>query len=153
MAGPKADKVRFQLEEGELVLADVTSPLSSLIFPLLELVLVTGVAWIAIGWMDVTPAVGVAARNALVGVWALLVLWRFVLPVVRARRRRLVVTDRRVLVRGPRGAVDSIPHRQIHSARRAKGGLDIAVHGFGRPLHYESVGKAKQVERLINGRR
>lgn len=148
-----ADKVRFRVEEGELLLADVTSPLSSLIFPLLELVLITGVAWMAIGWMDVTPAVGVLVRNATVGVWAVLALWRFVMPVVRARRRRLVVTDRRVLVRGPRGAVDSIPHQQIHSAHRTKGGLDIAVDGFARPLHYDSVGKAKQVERLINGRR
>lgn len=148
-----ADKVRFRVEEGELLLADVTSPLSSLIFPLLELVLITGVAWMAIGWMDVTPAVDVLVRNATVGVWAVLVLWRFVMPVVRARRRRLVVTDRRVLVRGSRGAVDSIPHQQIHSAHRTKGGLDIAVHGFARPLHYDSVGKAKQVERLINGRR
>lgn len=147
-----AKQVEFRVGDDELVLADVTAPLSSLLYPLLELILITGVAWMAIGWMDVTPAVDSAVRNAAVGVWAVLVAWRFVWPVVRSRRQRFVVTDRRVLVRGRRGAVDSIPRAQIQSARRARGGIDLQVYGFGRPLHYDGVGKARQVERLINGR-
>lgn len=146
-------QVQFHVGEDEVVLADVTAPLSSLVFPLLELVVITGVAWIVIGWMDVTASVDVGLRNAVVALWLVLALWRFGLPVLRARRRRFVVTDRRVLVRGKRGAVDSIPRGQILSARRSKGGIDLAVYGFSNPLHYEGVAKARQVEKILNGRR
>lgn len=142
-------KAPFKVGEDEVVLADVCAPVSSLTFPLLELILITGVAWMAIGWMDITPAADPMLRNAVVALWAVLVLWRFVAPVIASRRRRFIVTNRRVLARGKRGAVDSIPHRQIHSARRERGGITVAVYGFDRPIHFERVGKTRAVEKTL----
>ncbi|UIZ92604.1 hypothetical protein JZY91_02035 [Corynebacterium sp. CNCTC7651] len=139
----------FALGEGEVVLADVSAPLSTLIFPLLELIVITGIAWIAIGWMDVTPGVEPFVRNAVVLVWLLLALWRFGVPVVRSRRRRFLVTDHRILARGRSGGVDSIPHRQIHSVGREHGGITVAIYGYERPIHFEQVGKTRAVERVI----
>ncbi|WP_246816281.1 hypothetical protein [Corynebacterium sp. HMSC30G07] len=150
MARQAHKQVQFKVGEDEVVLADVTAPVSDLIFPLLELILITGICWIAIGWMDVTATVPLVARNAMVILWLVLGCWRFGLPVIRGRRRRFVVTDRRVLARGRTGKVDSIPHSQIHSARRADGGLNLAVYGFPRPIRFDQVGKARQVEKLIN---
>lgn len=144
-----AREVQFQIGEDEVVLADVTAPLSTLMFPLLELIVITGISWIAIGWMDAQHA-DPTLRNALVLVWGVLALWRFVWPVIRARRRRFVVTDRRVLARGRRGAIDSLPLHQIHSVRRGKGGITLGVYGFGRPIYFEQVGRTRQVEKVLN---
>lgn len=144
-----AGKAPFRIGGDEVVLADVCAPLSSLTIPLLELVAITGVAWIAIGWMDVTPHVDLALRNLVVLIWALLVAWRFLVPLVASRRRRFVVTDKRILARGRRGAVDSIPLRQIHSARRKRGGISIAVYGFAQPILFEQVGKTRAVEKEL----
>ena len=142
-------KVRFQTHDGEQVLVDVCAPLSTLTFPLMELIVITGVAWIAIGWMDVTPGIDPALRNLAVALWALLALWRFVGPLMASRRRRFMLTDRRILARGHRGAVDSIPLEQIHSARRVKGGISVAVYGYDRPLVFEQVGKARAVDKAL----
>lgn len=139
----------FRVGGDEVVLADVCAPVSTLTIPLLELVLITGVAWMAIGWMDVTPHVDPAMRNLVVLLWALLALWRFVGPLVASRRRRFVVTDKRILARGRRGAVDSIPLRQIHSVRRERGGLNVAVYGYAQPIRFERVGKTRAVEKTI----
>ena len=142
-------KVRFQTNKGEQVLVDVCAPLSTLTFPLMELIVITGVAWIAIGWMDVTPNVDPVLRNVVVLAWALLALWRFVAPLVSSRRRRFILTDRRILARGRRGAVDSIPLEQVHSARRVKGSISVAVYGYDRPLLFEQVGKARAVDKAL----
>lgn len=115
----------------------------------MELIVITGVAWITIGWMDVTPGIDPALRNLVVLLWALLALWRFVGPLVASRRRRFMLTDRRILARGRRGAVDSIPLEQIHSARRVKGGISVAVYGYDRPLVFEDVGKARAVDKAL----
>ncbi|AWB83525.1 hypothetical protein [Corynebacterium liangguodongii] len=139
---------RLPLAEGEVVLADTTSPLSSMIFPLLEFVVVTGVCWGAIGWMDF-HAVPAAARNLVVALWAIVGVVRFLLPLVAARRRRFVVTQHRVLARGRRGAIDSIPFGDIHSVRRERGGISVAVYGFERPLYFPEVGRARKVERVL----
>ena len=116
----------------------------------MELIVITGVAWIAIGWMDVTPGIDPALRNLVVALWALLALWRFVGPLVASRRRRFMLTDRRILARSARGAVDSIPLRQIHSFRRQRGGLSIALWGFDQPVFFPQVGKARAVERALD---
>ena len=142
-------KATFRVGGDEVVLADVCAPLSSLTIPLLEIVLATGVAWMAIGWMDVTPHFDPAMRNIVVLIWAILALWRFVAPLVSSRRRRFVVTDKRVLARGRRGAVDSIPLRQIHSVRRERGGLWVALYGYAQPVRFDDVGKTRAVEKTL----
>lgn len=145
-----AGKPGLKLAEDEIVLADTTSPLSSMVFPLLELVVITAVCWMAIGWMDANVAAP-AARNLIVAVWAVVGLIRFLWPLAVSRRRRFIVTNHRVLARSRRGAVDSIPFSQIHSAHRDRGGIMIAVYGFDRPLYFPEVGRSRGVEKLLNG--
>ena len=140
----------MKVQEGEVVLADTCEPVTGLVFPLLETIVLTGVCWMAVGWMDVQD-IAAGFRNFVVGLWVLLVGLRFVTPVIASRRNRFVLTDRRVLARSGRGGADSIPLQQIHSARRSRGGLSLAVYGYEHPLHYPAVGKAKKVEKLLNG--
>ena len=144
-----AGKAPFRVGGDEVVLADVCAPLSSLTIPLLELVAVTGVAWMAIGWMDVTPHVNPQTRNLVVLAWAVLVAWRFLVPLAASRRHRFIVTDKRILARGKRGAVDSIPLRQIHSVRRERGGLWVALYGYAQPVRFERVAKTRAVEKVL----
>lgn len=144
----------MRLERGEIVRADLTAPASTLFFPFLELILITALCWMGIGYMDQPGSTwDVNLRNALVGVWVALALWRFVLPVLRGRRQRFMVTDRRILARAGRlGArVDSIPLRQVHSVRRYRRGISLALYGHDRPLYFENVPKAKRIERMIGG--
>ncbi|WP_165165469.1 hypothetical protein [Corynebacterium qintianiae] len=146
-----ADNRGLKLADGEVVLADTTSSLSSLIFPLLELLVITGVCWMAVGWMDAN-GIDAIARNLVVLVWAIAGLTRFVWPLAVSRRRRFIITDRRVLARSRRGSVDSIPLGQIHSARRDQGGISMAVYGFEHPLYFPEVGRSRKVEKILNAR-
>ncbi|WP_026196098.1 PH domain-containing protein [Corynebacterium lubricantis] len=146
---------RFKLGRGEYVRADMCAPLSSMTFPFLELVLITGICWIVIGFMDQPGSViDVQIRNLVVALWALLAAWRFVLPLLKSRKQRFVVTNKRVLARSGelRNRVDSIPLSQIHSARRYKGGISLAVYGFDRPIYFANVGKSKKVEQILRTR-
>lgn len=143
----------FRLGQGEVVHADLTSPLRTLTFPVLELILITGVSWMLIGWLD-RPDIVVEAqlRNSIVLIWFLLALWRFGLPLVQARRRRFVVTDRRVIVRAAslRTRVDSIPLREIRGVRRRRRGVSLAIAGHDRPLFFPDVPRTKKVVGLID---
>ncbi|AWB81375.1 hypothetical protein C3B44_02570 [Corynebacterium yudongzhengii] len=141
-------------DHDEVIRADVTTPPGVLAYPMFEAIGITAFLWIAIGVLD-NPQFGFyepTLRSALVMVWALLLLWRLGLPLIRARRRRAVVTDQRVMIRAGslRPRIDSIPLYDIHSVRRYKGGLNIAVFGRDRPLYYPHVGKAKKVAEIIN---
>ena len=122
-------------------------PLRSLAFPFLELIILTALSWMLIGWMDST-GVGADLRNLVVLIWAVLALWRFLQPVIRLRRRRFVVTNKRVVVMQGR-SVESIPFVQIRSAHRYRGGLNIGVFGYAQPVYFPDVGRTKRVEELI----
>lgn len=140
---------KIKLGRGEVVLADMAPPMRGVIFPFLELIIATALSWMLIGWMD-TAGVDVGIRNAAVGIWFLIVLWRFVLPLIRMRRQRFVVTNKRVIfVPGGRGRTESIPLMQIRGVRRRRGGIDIGVLGYGEPVHFPDVGRAKRVQALI----
>ncbi|MDO5031137.1 hypothetical protein [Corynebacterium sp.] len=138
----------MKLGRGETVRVDVTAPFRTLLFPFLELILVTGVAWIAIGWADVR-GIDVALRNGLVALWVVLAVWRFVIPLIKSRRRRFIVTNLRVIARDG-GHIDSIPLRDIRGARRRRGGISLAIHGYEQPMYFPSVPKAKRVEEVLN---
>ncbi len=138
----------MQMGRGEVVRADMTAPFRTLLFPFLELVVVTGVCWIAIGWCDYN-GIDLAIRNGLVAIWALLAAWRFIFPLVKARRKRFIVTNLRVIAReGKR--VDSIPLTDIRGARRRRGGISLALHGYEKPMYFPSIPKAKYVEDILN---
>ena len=117
-------------------------------FPLLELILITGVAWIAIGWADVNifnPLV----HNGLVVLWGVLAAWRFLLPLVRARRKRFIVTNQRVIAReGKRTA--SVPMGDIAGVRRRRGGISLAIRGYDRAMYFPELPKNRKLERIID---
>ena len=142
----------FRPVEGEVVRADLTAPLHTLTFPTLELILVTGLSWMLIGWLDQPGStVDPQLRNGVVLVWALLALWRFVWPLLKSRRRRFVVTDQRLVVRAGefRSRADSIPFRDIRSVQRRRSGIFLAISGYDRPLYFPDVPRAKRVAALI----
>ena len=45
--------------------------------------------------------------------------------------------------------MDSIPLRQIHSVRRERGGINVAVYGYAQPIVFERVGKTRSVEKVL----
>ena len=137
----------MKLGRGEVVLADMAPPMTGLVFPFLELLVITGLSWIVIGWMDVHDWPS-QVRNVIVLIWFLLVLLRFVRPVVRSRRQRCVVTNKRVMYSRGR-KTESIPLAQIRGASRYRGGLNIGVFGYGQPVYLPDVGRAKRMEELI----
>ncbi|MEJ4099657.1 PH domain-containing protein [Corynebacterium mastitidis] len=145
----------FSLEPRERVVVDVSAPLSTLTLPALEAILLTGVAWIVIGYLD-RPEVSVSLdlRNALVGLWALALCWRLVLPLCRVRRQRFMVTTRRILVRGPGlGArTDEMPLHYVRGARKkGRGRLALGLMGYDRPLVFARIPRPKRVAQAIDG--
>jgi len=142
----------FRPGRGEVVRADLTAPLHTLTFPVLELILITGLCWMGIGWLDQPgQVIDIQLRNGAVLLWALLVLWRFVLPLLRARRRRFMLTDRRIIVRAGTftSRVDSIPLRDIRAIQRRRNAISLAILGHERPLYFPYVPRAKKVTAMI----
>ncbi|MGO1951097.1 hypothetical protein [Corynebacterium casei] len=146
-----------KMGHGEVKHVDVTAPYRALLWPVLELVLITGICWIGIGWLDVqvnNQAFDVAIRNAVVAIWAALSVWRFVIPVMRHRRKRFIVTNHRVIARAPtfQGQIDSIPLRDVVGVRRRRGGISLAIRGYDRAIHFPDVPKTKRIEKVLNQR-
>ncbi|KQB87525.1 PH domain-containing protein [Corynebacterium lowii] len=143
----------FSPEPREKVVVDVSAPLSTLTFPALEAILLTGVVWIIIGYLDRPEVtVGLGLRNALVGLWALGLCWRLVLPLWRSRHQRFMVTTRRILVRGPglRARTDEVPLRQVRGAKkRGRGRLALGLMGYDRPLIFARIPRPKRVAQAI----
>lgn len=142
----------FRLGPGEVVRADLTAPLRTLTFPALELFAITGAWWIGIGWIDAGHLpLDVHQRNLLVLGWMLVVCWRFLLPLVRSRRQRFIITNQRILVRAPklRAPLDSIALRDVRGARRTRRGIALSLVGYQRPLFFPDVPKAKKAVALI----
>lgn len=149
------------IKPDEQVLVDMTAPTSALVFPFLEVILLTGVAWMGIGWLDNPynlPEVAtgvfdpVLLRNSVVTVWLVLVVWRFVLPLLRSRKQRFIVTNQRIVARPAKltAKVDSIPLGQVLDVARRRKGISLAVRGFSYPLYFGGVPKSKKVVGAIN---
>ena len=128
-------------------MADMAPPLRALVFPFLELIILTALSWMLIGWMDV-HGMDAQLRNIVVLLWAILALWRFLKPVLRLRRQRFVVTNKRVVAMNGR-SIESIPFVQIRGAHRHRGGISIGIFGYAQPVYFPDVGRTKRVEDLI----
>ena len=147
-----------QRAESEVVFADMTCPFSTLAYPVLELVVITGLAWMGIGYLDspnVPWIVDMNLRNGVVGLWAILVVLRFLLPVVRLRRRRLLVTNRRVTIRnaGFRGASYTIPLNAVREVGRRRSTILLSVRGHDRPVLISEVPRTRKVQAQIEAAR
>ena len=109
----------------ERLRVDVTSPYISMLFPALELIIITGITWIIIGYMDSDKAawfLDTNIRNLMVGIWAALSLWRFVLPTIRLRNRRIMVNDERIIIHSAtlRPTTHTIPLKSIRGQPQTK---------------------------------
>ena len=146
---------------GEHVLVDVRAPLREMVFPFLEMIAATGVLWIIIGWFDATDAgrYGVGPlhlppewRNGFVFLWVVLVIWRFVLPLLRKRRRRMIVTDRRIIFRadGFRSRPRSLAMSAVTWAEKERGGLAVYLQDSDLPVYYGGLPKIRKIARMIN---
>ena len=155
MANPK-------LAPGEHILVNVTATMRAMLFPTLELLLITGLGWMIIGYFDRIPTydelgvqtgltLSVQGRNMLVVAWMVLGFLRFVLPLVRACRSRLVVTTSRVLLRAPglTTSPDTIPLVGIYNASRRGNHLIVNTHGFG-PILIRNMPRTKKIAQTIN---
>ena len=154
MANPK-------LAPGEHILVNVTATMRAMLFPTLELLLITGLGWMIIGYFDRIPTydelgvqtgltLSVQGRNMLVVAWMVLGFLRFVLPLVRACRSRLVVTTSRVLLRAPGlTSLDTIPLVGIYNASRRGNHLIVNTHGFG-PILIRNMPRTKKIAQTIN---
>lgn len=141
----------------ERLIVDLSAPLGSLTFAVLECVLITAVAWIAIGYLDGPGAgmVSVDVRNGVVGVWAVLLAWRLLLPLLRARHQLFQLTDRRIRVRPARLTARTGTIRLgdvVDANRRRRGTLTLLVRGYDRPLVFERVAHTRKVVGLIRER-
>ena len=143
MANPK-------LAPGEHILVNVTATMRAMLFPTLELLLITGLGWMIIGYFDRIPTydelgvqtgltLSVQGRNMLVVAWMVLGFLRFVLPLVRACRSRLVVTT----------SLDTIPLVGIYNASRRGNHLIVNTHGFG-PILIRNMPRTKKIAQTIN---
>lgn len=134
----------------EILHYDLTSPLRSLTFPVLESMLITALSWMAIGWVD--RSWNPQLHNVVVLVWFVLILWRLILPLLRSRRQRFAVTSQRLIVRQGRFAAreESIPMTHIVGASRKRSTVLVEVAGHPRALAFPDVPKAKQVVTSIN---
>lgn len=129
---------------------DLTAPLTTLTFPVVESLLATALCWMAIGYVD--REWNPQLHNLIVAVWALILVWRLVLPLVRRRRQRFALTTERIIVRGQglRTREDSIPLHQVVGATKRRKGLYVDVAGMSRPLVFDGVPRAKKVTAEIN---
>ena len=148
-------------DRDEHVLADVKAPLREMVFPFLEMIVVTGVLWIIIGWFDAADAgrYGVGPlhlppewRNGFVLLWAVLVLWRFLLPLLRKRRRRMIVTDRRIIFRGDgfRARPRTLSMSAVTWAEKERGLLAVYLRDSDVPVCYRGLPKVRRIARIIN---
>lgn len=129
---------------------DLTAPLSSLTFPVIESLFLTAVCWMAIGWVDsqIIPDL----HNGIVALWFFLLCWRLFLPIARSRRQRFALTNQRIIVRAPSFGAreDSIPLAYVQGAYKRKGALYVDVAGMAQPLIFRDVPRTKKVAAEIN---
>lgn len=143
----------FHLLPDEHVRVDMSAPASTMVFPLLEMIVLTAFFWGVVGFMDrPDQMLDRNIRNLVVALWALIVAWRFVLPAARARHQRFIVTNRRVIARTDRltARTNSIPLEDIYGVERTRRGIILHVYGAPRAMFYPGVPRSKKVQAQIN---
>lgn len=173
-------KIRFGA--GEVILADLSPSRRSVVFPVLELILVTGVLWLGVGALDAhlatvavtaagyvpenlgtVPDLPGAAGTALPALWGrrvLLVLWvwaawrRCVRQLVFRHRSRIILTDRRLITASGawRSTVGEIPLTEIVDVRHRGGTVQVWTRGYRVPLRLPDVPWAGEFAAMLNTR-
>ncbi|MDO4910287.1 MAG: hypothetical protein Q3972_00900 [Corynebacterium sp.] len=149
------------LVRDEEIYADLTAPFYASFPALCEMVIWTGVLWGAIGVIDRPAPIpafllerGIGTpnlHNLLVGLWIVVFLVRFVLPVLWSRGQRLIISHRRIIYRSKhRDISHDIDLNYVSQVHRQGRRLHVFVQGSNQPVVLERVPKAKKVEALIS---
>lgn len=124
-----------------------------MIYPILESIIYTGLCWMLIGYIDAyfSPLVASSAHNVVLGIWVFLFLVRSIVPIIRLRRRKIMVTDQRVILHNAaiRGNWESIPLQDVRDVARKRKDIYLAVAGHDRSIYLPKVPKAKKVVEVL----
>lgn len=172
-------KIRFAHDEQ--ILAELSPTRRSVVMPVIQLVLLTGLAWLGVGLLDAHLAhiaettLGYAPENltsvpdlvddsgAVATLWGrrlLLLAWvwlawrrcgRFLLY---RQRSRMILTDRRLITATGhlRSRIGEIPLDQIAEVTRRGTTVDLWPRGGGRPLRLTDVPYAARFARMVSNR-
>lgn len=143
------------LDADEEVIIDTNPTFSGIVWPLIELMAITGIVWLLIGFIDKDPATAANLafiRTILMLVWALLLVRRVAVPVLRWLRERFILTDRRILLRHGliRTDVSSIDLRSVRGVRRQGSDLLFATYGYGGPITVPNIPSSRKVAKMVN---
>nr|WP_120492119.1 PH domain-containing protein [Corynebacterium lactis] len=143
-----------EMEPSEKILLDTNPTFGRLVWPLLELMVITGVVWLLIGLIDSSAMVGSGmqpVRNFLLIGWVVLILWRVVPPGLAWLGERFVLTDRRILLRRGlfRPRVTTVDLRSVRSVDRKGSALYLRTHYFGPALEVADVPSARKVAKMV----
>ena len=169
----------IRMYEGERLLADVSPSRSTVVFPVLEMLLITGLAWLAVGWIDsqaaaravdllgyelYPPSALVAAfpndRWAQIYLWGhrlVLVLWaiglwrRGIRHMIFRQRSRMVLTTQRLVTAsgGWRSRTGEVPLAHVVDARRKGSSVAVYLRTSSVPVVLRNVPASKQFTHLL----
>ncbi|WP_130839588.1 hypothetical protein [Corynebacterium neomassiliense] len=170
-------KIRFAPEE--VILADLSPSRRSVVFPVLELVLVTGVVWMLVGLLDahlagaavtavgyypgnpaLVPGLPGVSSTALPALWCrriLLVLWvwvawrRSLRRLVHRQRCRIILTDLRLVTASGdwRSRIGEVPLGSVVDARRRGRAVEVLTRFDRRPLRLVDVPYAAEFVAML----
>lgn len=144
-----------ELDTNEEILLDTNPTFGRLVWPLLELMAITGVVGLMIGFIDGSATVGAGmqtVRTFLFFAWTVLILWRVVRPSLNWLGERFVLTDRRILLRRGllRPRVTTVDLRSVRSVDRRGSALLLRTHYFGPLLEVEDIPSARKVAKMVS---
>ncbi|MEV5651551.1 PH domain-containing protein [Nocardia sp. NPDC052254] len=132
-----------------------------LFLPALTFILATALAGFASGlaWRNTEGTTRTVVLIAILVVWAVLLVWRCLGPVIRWKSTHFIITDRRVLVREgvlthtgidiPMNRISSVQFRHGLSDRLLGTGTLIIDAASGDPLEYDDIPNVQQVHALL----
>lgn len=152
---------KITFDPGEQVLAELSPARRSMFFPVLRLMLWTGLFWMGIGVLDqylATNALDAPTveaflwlRRGLLVAW-LWVCWRrCVRHLIFRARSRMLLTDRRLITATGhlRSRIGQIPLANVVDCRSHRGDVAVYVAGARVPLVLHSVPYTRKFERLL----
>lgn len=149
-------KVTF--DPHEVLLAELSPSRRSVFFPVLELLLVTGIIWMGIGFLDsgdfsLPQPQDMWVRRILLLLWVWLAWRRCIKHLIFRSRSRMVLTDQRLITATGhlRSQIAQIPLANIVDARAQGGDVAVYVAGARVPIILHSVPQAKKFVRILQG--
>mgnify|MGYP000049970448 FL=1 len=152
---------KITFDPDEQILAELSPARRSMFFPVLRLLVWTGLFWMGIGALDqymATHALDAPTvdsftwlRRGLLLLW-LIVCWRrCVRHLVFRARSRMLLTDRRLITASGhvRSRIGQIPLANIVDCRAYRGDVAVYVAGARVPLVLHSVPYTRKFERLL----